>query len=94
MRYKGAVRGVAILMELHLRSILDLEGSPHPGYISLASANDTGHRCWVRKLHLNKYECTDHVRLPATPIRLAARYSNLFSPINKYWPPSMWCVVL
>jgi len=93
MRYKGAVRCMAIPMELLLRSILDLEGSPHPRYLPLASTNYTGDRCRVRKPHPNTYESANHVRLPGTPLWLAATYSSRFGLVNKRWPPSMWYVV-
>ena len=36
---------MAILVELRLWSILDLEGPPDPEYLPLASANYTGDRC-------------------------------------------------
>lgn len=89
MGNKSAVRRLTILVELLFRSILALEGPSDSRYLSLAFANHIGDCCRIREPHPNTCETANHVRLPGTPLWLAATYSTTFASINKRWTPSI-----
>jgi len=90
IKRQGTINNMAILVELLLRAVSNMEGSLDSRHISLATSDYPGHRCWVRPSLSQQKESIDSPRLPGTPIWLAAVYTSSFASVNKYWIPAMW----